>query len=76
MSAAVCLLLYAFAFTWAAPPLLRRLDGTGGAPRLTVAAWLAAIASAATAWTVAVGLMVVSVTLGVHDPSAVWLCIR
>ncbi|SEP53336.1 M56 family metallopeptidase [Amycolatopsis saalfeldensis] len=53
MSVAACLLLYSFAAAVLAPRLLVRLTHAGVAPRLGVAAWLAAIGSVIGSWAVA-----------------------
>ncbi|WIX79234.1 M56 family metallopeptidase [Amycolatopsis carbonis] len=57
MSAAACLLLYSFATAVLAPRLLVRLTHAGVAPRLGVAAWLAAIGSVVGSWAVAAGFL-------------------
>lgn len=57
MSVAACLLLYSFAAAVLVPRLLVRLTHAGAAPRLGVAAWLAAIGSVASSWAVATGFL-------------------
>ncbi|MEC3974431.1 M56 family metallopeptidase [Amycolatopsis sp. H20-H5] len=57
MSVAACLLLYSFAVAILAPRPLIRLTYAGAAPRLGVAAWLAAIGSVVGSWAVAAGLL-------------------
>lgn len=57
MSVAACLLLYSFAVAVLAPRLLVRLTHAGAAPRLGVAAWLAAIGSVVGSWAVAAGFL-------------------
>lgn len=57
MSVAACLLLYSFAVAVLAPRLLVRLTHAGVAPRLGVAAWLAAIGSVLGSWAVATGFL-------------------
>ncbi|MCH9728553.1 MAG: M56 family metallopeptidase [Actinomycetia bacterium] len=62
MIIAACLLLYSLLVVVAGPPLLRRLTRGGQAPRLGVAAWLAAISTAlisTAAAVVAVGAQVI-----------------
>ncbi|MFE3000610.1 M56 family metallopeptidase [Nocardia sp. NPDC059246] len=59
MSVAVCLLLYGFAVAVLAPRLLRRLSTEGAAPRIAVAAWLAAMASTVLAWTVTLAIIII-----------------
>jgi beta-lactamase regulating signal transducer with metallopeptidase domain len=58
MSVAACLLLYSFAVAVLAPRLLVRLTHAGVAPRLGVAAWLAAIGTVVGSWVVAAGFLV------------------
>lgn len=53
MSVATCLLLYSFAVAVLAPRLLARVTHRGIAPRLGVAAWLAAITSVVLSWATA-----------------------
>ncbi|MGH3908570.1 MAG: M56 family metallopeptidase [Pseudonocardiaceae bacterium] len=57
MSVAACLLLYSFAVAVLAPRLLVRLTHAGTAPRLGVAAWLAAIGSVVGSWAVAAAFL-------------------
>jgi Zn-dependent protease with chaperone function len=57
MSVASCLVLYSFAVAVLAPRLLLRLTHAGVAPRLGVAAWLAAIGSVAASWAAAGGFL-------------------
>lgn len=57
MSAAACLLFYSLATTVFAPRLLVRLTHAGVAPRLGVAAWLAAIGSVVGSWVAAAGFL-------------------
>ncbi|MGW3543011.1 M56 family metallopeptidase [Nocardia niigatensis] len=59
MSIAICLLLYGFTVTVLAPRLLRRLSTEGAAPRIAVAAWLAAMASTVLAWTVTLAIIII-----------------
>ncbi|MCZ0728518.1 M56 family metallopeptidase [Mycolicibacterium iranicum] len=50
MIAAICLLAYAAALAWLAPPLLSRVTCGGRSPKLAVTVWLTAIAVAVSAW--------------------------
>lgn len=59
MSVAVCLMLYGFAVAVLAPRLLRRLSVEGTAPRMAVAAWLAAMASTVLAWTITLTIVII-----------------
>ncbi|MFE3226455.1 M56 family metallopeptidase [Nocardia sp. NPDC059228] len=59
MSIAVCLLLYGFAVAVLAPRLLRRISTEGAAPRIAVAAWLAAMASTVLAWMVTLAIIII-----------------
>jgi Zn-dependent protease with chaperone function len=59
MSLAVCLLAYSLVVLVLAPPLLRRVAHEGAVPRLSIAAWLAAMASVLGAWLVVSVLLVV-----------------
>ena len=59
MSVAVCLLLYSFTVAVLGPRLLTRLTRAGVAPRLGVAAWLAAIGSVVGSWVIAVAFLAV-----------------
>ncbi|MEC3953364.1 M56 family metallopeptidase [Nocardia sp. CDC153] len=61
MSVALCLLLYGFAVAVLAPRLLRRLGIEGTAPRIAIAAWLAAMASTILAWTVTLAILIVDI---------------
>jgi Zn-dependent protease with chaperone function len=60
MTIAVCLFLYSFVVVVLAPRLLLRCTRTGVAPRLGVAAWLAAIGSVVLSWLAAATLLVVA----------------
>lgn len=53
MTIAVCLLFYSLAVAVLGPPLLTRLTKSGAAPRLAVAAWMAAIGSVVMSWAAA-----------------------
>jgi Zn-dependent protease with chaperone function len=57
MSVAACLLLYSFGVAVLVPRPLARLTRKGVAPRLGVAAWLAAIGSVLASWTVAAAFL-------------------
>lgn len=57
MSIASCLLLYSITVAVLGPPLLARLTRSGAAPRLGVAAWLAAIGSVVASWLAAVAFL-------------------
>jgi Zn-dependent protease with chaperone function len=57
MSVAACLLLYSFGVAVLVPRPLHRLTRTGVAPRLGVAAWLAAIGSVLVSWMVAAAFL-------------------
>ncbi|MEC3918070.1 M56 family metallopeptidase [Nocardia sp. CDC160] len=61
MSVALCLLLYGFAVAVLAPRLLRRLSIEGTAPRIAIAAWLAAMASTVLAWTVTLAILLIDI---------------
>ncbi|MFJ8814819.1 M56 family metallopeptidase [Amycolatopsis thermoflava] len=68
MSVAACLLLYSFALAMLAPRLLVRLTHAGAAPRLGVAAWLAAIGSVVGSWVVATGFLVTELVRDWAEP--------
>ncbi|OLT41777.1 hypothetical protein BJF85_05120 [Saccharomonospora sp. CUA-673] len=59
MSIAACLLLYSLVVAVLGPRLLTRWTRTGMAPRLGVAAWLAAIVSVPAAWVAAALFLVI-----------------
>ncbi|GAB2516338.1 M56 family metallopeptidase [Nocardia heshunensis] len=59
MSVALCLMLYGFAVAVLAPRLLRRFSVDGAAPRMAVAAWIAAMISTLLAWTVTLAILIV-----------------
>lgn len=68
MSTAICLLAYSFAVAVLGPRLLTRLTGAGVAPRLGVAAWLAAIGSVLAAWALALAFLVGEVVRDWNQP--------
>jgi Zn-dependent protease with chaperone function len=68
MSIASCLLLYSFTVAALGPRLLRRFTHSGVAPRLSVAAWLAAILSVVASWVAAVVFLADQVVGGWNDP--------
>jgi Zn-dependent protease with chaperone function len=57
MSLAVCLLAYTLVVMVVGPPLLARATRAGVAPRLGMAAWIAAMAGVLGFWVAAVGLL-------------------
>ncbi|MFE3194018.1 M56 family metallopeptidase [Nocardia sp. NPDC059240] len=59
MSVALCLMLYGFAVAVLAPRLLRGFSVEGAAPRMAVAAWIAAMISTLLAWTVTLAILVI-----------------
>ncbi|MGW4248727.1 M56 family metallopeptidase [Nocardia sp. NPDC004722] len=59
MSVALCLMLYGFAVAVLAPRLLGRFTVDGAAPRMAVAAWIAAMVSTLLAWTVTLAILVI-----------------
>jgi Zn-dependent protease with chaperone function len=65
---AACLLLYSLAVAGLGPPLLRRLNRGGHAPRFGVAAWLTAVGSVLTSWMAAAVFLVTDVTGHWNEP--------
>lgn len=59
MTAGLALLLYSVGLALGAPPLLRRVAGSGAAPRFGVAAWLSVVGAVVLAWVIAAIVMVV-----------------
>ncbi|OPX08175.1 M56 family metallopeptidase [Mycobacterium sp. AT1] len=76
MTSTVYLLLYGAMVTWLAPAPLSRLTRRGTNPRLGVAAWVTAMAGVLVAWTVAVGVVAVSLVRGGPNSSVVVLCLE
>jgi Zn-dependent protease with chaperone function len=68
MSIASCLLLYSFAVAVLGPGLVRRFTHSGVAPRLGVAAWLAAIGSVVASWLAAAVFLAGEVARDWNDP--------
>jgi Zn-dependent protease with chaperone function len=71
MSVAACLLLYSFGVAVLVPRPLARLTRTGVAPRLGVAAWLAAIGSVLTSWTVAAAFLAEDLVRNWNQPGRI-----
>jgi len=71
MSAAACLLLYSFTVAVLGPRLLTRLTHAGVAPRLGVAAWLAAIGSVLASWAAAAGFLLAELLRDWNKPGQV-----
>lgn len=61
MNLAVCLLAYTTVVAVLGPALLLRATRDGGAPRLAVTAWLAAMASVLAAWMAAIALFAIQI---------------
>lgn len=76
MTTALWLVVYGGALTWGAPVLLGRLTASGLSPRMGVAAWLTAIATAMLTWALALILIADAAVHGVTDSSAVTLCLE
>jgi Zn-dependent protease with chaperone function len=68
MSIGSCLLLYSFTVAVLGPRLLRRLTHAGIAPRLGVAAWLAAMGSVLASWIAAAVLLTGEVLRDANQP--------
>lgn len=75
MTAALWLVLYGGVLVWWAPPVLRRMTGSGISPHMGVAAWLAVIGATLTAWTVALALILIAATDSIQHGSAVTFCL-
>ncbi|GAY17851.1 M56 family metallopeptidase [Mycobacterium sp. shizuoka-1] len=75
MTVAACLVLYAAGLTWLCPPILERITCHGLAPRLGVASWLTAIATALAAWVGAIGAAAVGAASAIADGTAVAFCL-
>lgn len=73
MIAALCLLSYAAALAWLAPPALTRLTSSGHSPKMAVSVWLTAIAVAISAW-VAGSIGLLRDVLGPHSVDPVRYC--
>jgi hypothetical protein len=71
MSVGACLLLYSFALAVLIPRPLVRLTRTGVAPRLGVAAWLAAIGSVTASWVVAASFLAADVVRNWSQPGLI-----
>lgn len=63
MNSVTFLLLYAASLSWLAPMVLTPTTTRGGHPRLAVAAWLAAVGTAITAW---MGALVILMSGAIH----------
>jgi len=70
MSIGSCLLLYSFTVAVFGPPLLRRFTHAGVAPRLGVAAWLAAMGSVVASWLAAAAFLANEVVRDANQPGA------
>lgn len=64
MSLAACLLAYSMVVAVLGPPLLARATRSGGAPRLGMTAWAAAMASVVVSWMLAAVLLTADVVRG------------
>ncbi|TQR86884.1 M56 family metallopeptidase [Mycobacterium hodleri] len=76
MTSTVYLLLYGAMVTWLAPAPLSWLTRRGTNPRLGIAAWVTAMAGVLVAWTVAVGVVAVSLVRGGPNSSVIVLCLE
>ena len=73
MNAVTFLIAYAVVLSWLAPALLTSPRISGLHPRLTVAAWLATVATASIAWVSALAILIVSAARSLFTSASVTL---
>ncbi|MGV9798932.1 M56 family metallopeptidase [Mycobacterium sp. NPDC003449] len=76
MNAVTFLLAYAVALSWLAPALLTGPISAGVAPRLSVAGWLAAVATASFAWVAASVILIVGAAHSLITHTALTFCVE
>jgi Zn-dependent protease with chaperone function len=76
VNAVTFLLVYAVALSWLAPAVLTSPMLAGVHPRLSVAAWLATVATALTAWVCALVILMVGAARSVLTDTALTFCVE
>lgn len=76
MNAVTFLIAYAVVLSWLAPALLTSPRISGLHPRLSVAAWLATIATASVAWISALAILIVSAATSLLTSTAATFCVE
>ncbi|CAM4105079.1 heat shock protein HtpX [Mycobacterium basiliense] len=76
MNTALLLLGYAVALVWLGPLPLRRITRTSAHPKLAVASWLTAVATALAAWFAALGVLGTAVLDSAWHHGQLTLCLK
>ncbi|KUI06220.1 peptidase M56 [Mycolicibacterium acapulense] len=76
MNAVTFLVVYAVVLSWSAPALLMSPRLRGLHPRLSVAGWLAAVATASIAWVSALAILIVSTATSLFTSTAMTFCVE